>query len=99
MILHDYDYEIYASLREEAQDKLKITYVADRYGNYIPDLEKMTPGQEEWLLRKVEEARKMKGKIGSLPAYLSIPERIWHYTFWIICGAVLFFSPTPIACC
>ncbi|SVC37722.1 uncharacterized protein METZ01_LOCUS290576, partial [marine metagenome] len=28
--------------------------------------------------------------MSSLPPYLSIPERIWHYTFWVICGAVLF---------
>ena len=66
MILHDYDYKIYTALRQEAWEKQEIHYVADRYGNYIPDLEKMTPGQEEWLLRKVEEARKMKGKISYL---------------------------------
>ena len=34
--------------------------------------------------------------MSSLPPYLSIPERIWHYTFWVICGAVLFFLIFPL---
>ena len=34
--------------------------------------------------------------MSSLPTYLSIPERIWHYTFWVICGAVLFFLIFPL---
>ena len=31
-----------------------------------------------------------------LPAYLSLPERIWHYSFWIICFLVLFFLVFPL---
>ena len=31
-----------------------------------------------------------------LPSYLSMPEIIWHYTFWIICGVVLFFLIFPL---
>ncbi len=31
-----------------------------------------------------------------LPPYLSLPEKIWHYTFWIICVLVLFFLIFPL---
>ncbi len=31
-----------------------------------------------------------------LPSYLSLPERIWHYMFWIICFLVLFFLVFPL---
>ena len=34
--------------------------------------------------------------MSSLPPYFSIPEKIWHYTFWVICGAVLFFLIFPL---
>ena len=34
--------------------------------------------------------------MSSLPKYLSIPERIWHYTFWLICVAVLVFLIFPL---
>ena len=30
------------------------------------------------------------------PPYLSLPEKIWHYTFWIICVLVLFFLIFPL---
>ena len=29
--------------------------------------------------------------MNNLPPYLSASERIWHYAFWLICIAVLFF--------
>ena len=31
-----------------------------------------------------------------LPSYLSLPERIWHYMFWLICFLVLFFLVFPL---
>jgi len=34
--------------------------------------------------------------MGRLPSYLSLPERIWHYMFWIICFLVLFFLVFPL---
>ena len=34
--------------------------------------------------------------MSSLPPYFSIPEKIWHYTFWVICVAVLFFLIFPL---
>ena len=34
--------------------------------------------------------------MSSLPSYFSIPEKIWHYTFRLICGIVLFFLIFPL---
>tara|TARA_B100001167_G_scaffold10436_1_gene5660 strand:- start:15 stop:869 length:855 start_codon:yes stop_codon:yes gene_type:complete len=34
--------------------------------------------------------------MSTLPPYFSVPERIWHYTFWIICASVLFFLIFPL---
>ena len=34
--------------------------------------------------------------MSSLPPYYSILEKIWHYTFWLICSAVLFFLIFPL---
>ena len=34
--------------------------------------------------------------MSNLPPYLSVPERIWHYVFWMICIAVLFFLIFPL---
>ena len=31
-----------------------------------------------------------------LPSYLSLPERIWHYTFWCLCIFILFFLIFPL---
>ena len=31
-----------------------------------------------------------------LPSYLSLPERIWYYAYWIICFLVLFFLVFPL---
>lgn len=31
-----------------------------------------------------------------LPAYASLPERIWYYTFRVLCGLILLFLLTPI---
>ena len=31
-----------------------------------------------------------------LPPYLSLPERIWYYAFWMICFLVLFFLVFPL---
>jgi len=31
-----------------------------------------------------------------LPSYLSLPERIWYYMFWLICFLVLFFLVFPL---
>lgn len=32
----------------------------------------------------------------ALPAYASIPERIWHYTFKVLCGLIFLFLIAPI---
>jgi len=34
--------------------------------------------------------------MSSLPSYLSLPERIWHYVFLGICAAILFFLIFPL---
>jgi len=34
--------------------------------------------------------------MSKLPPYFSLPERIWHYTFWAICFLVLFFLIFPL---
>ncbi len=34
--------------------------------------------------------------MSQLPPYLSIPERLWHYGFRVICGAIFFFLIFPL---
>ena len=34
--------------------------------------------------------------MGKLPPYLSLPERLWHYGFRLLCGLIFFFLIFPL---